>query len=52
MSTAFRKYIKDTHEGLGDAQMAFRLGNRKDKWMPKLPRHESNLRGAEVGSQG
>ncbi|KAI0537930.1 hypothetical protein GGR58DRAFT_323861 [Xylaria digitata] len=31
MSTAFKKYITATHEGIGDADMAYRLGNRLDR---------------------
>ncbi|KAF2236170.1 P-loop containing nucleoside triphosphate hydrolase protein [Viridothelium virens] len=31
MSTAFKQYIRDTHEGLEDADLAMKLGNRDDK---------------------
>ncbi|KAL9090669.1 MAG: hypothetical protein Q9165_005157 [Trypethelium subeluteriae] len=31
MSTAFKQYIKDTHEGLEDADLAMKLGNRDDR---------------------
>jgi hypothetical protein len=30
MSAAFKQYIKDTHEGLEDADLAMKLGNRDD----------------------
>lgn len=31
MSTAFKTYIKATHEGIDDADYAYRLGNRYDR---------------------
>ncbi|TGJ83182.1 hypothetical protein E0Z10_g5584 [Xylaria hypoxylon] len=31
MSTAFKKYITATHEGIEDADMAYKLGSRHDK---------------------
>ena len=31
MSAAFKRYIKATHEGVDDADHAFRLGNRYDR---------------------
>ena len=31
MSAAFKRYIKATHEGIDDADHAFRLGNRYDR---------------------
>jgi len=30
MSTAFKRYIKATHEGYEDADLAYKLGNRYD----------------------
>lgn len=33
MSTAFKSYIKATHEGIDDADYAFRLGNRYDRYI-------------------
>jgi hypothetical protein len=31
MSGAFKKYIKATHEGYEDADLAYKLGNRHDR---------------------
>jgi hypothetical protein len=31
MSAAFKKYIKATHEGMNESDLAFRLGNRYDE---------------------
>lgn len=35
MSGAFKDYIQATHEGVDDADLAFRLGNRNDRIEPE-----------------
>jgi hypothetical protein len=37
MSAAFKNYVKATHEGYEDADLAYKLGNRFDRMKEEMP---------------